>query len=61
MYRLTKLILNIIGIMDPAIKQMFRKFDPVRHMITSRDSGLLNDYFAVTKGQKIDLLNYCIM
>jgi len=54
-------ILNIIGIMDEAVKKMFRKFDPVKHMITSRDSGLLNDYFAVTKGQKIDLFNFCHM
>lgn len=34
---------------------MFRKFDPIRRMIISRDSGLLNDYFSITKGQLIDL------
>ena len=32
-----------------------RKFDPVLRMIISRDSGLLNDYFSITKGQLIDL------
>ena len=34
---------------------MFRKFDPITRMIIDRDSGLLNDYFAITKGQLIDL------
>ncbi len=34
---------------------MFRKFVPVRRMIISRDSGLLNEYFSITKGQLIDL------
>ena len=32
-----------------------RKFDPVLRMIIDRDSGLLNDYFSITKGQLIDL------
>lgn len=52
-------ILNIIGLMDPAVKKMFRKFDPIHSMITNRDDGFLNDYFGVTKGQKIDLYNFC--
>ena len=34
---------------------MVRKFDPIRRMIISRDSGLLNEYFSITKGQLIDL------
>lgn len=38
---------------------MFRKFDPIRRMIISRDSGLLNDYFSITKGQLIDLFYFC--
>lgn len=41
--------------MDKSIVFMFRKFDPVMRMIISRDSGLLNDYFSITKGQLIDL------
>lgn len=55
-------ILNMIGIMDPAVEAIFRKFDPEGHMITSRDTGLLNDYFSITKGQKIDILfwNTCV-
>ena len=32
-----------------------RKFDPIRRMIISRDSGLLNEYFSIVKGQLIDL------
>ena len=52
-------ILNIIGIMDKSIAYMFRKFDPIRRMIISRDSGLLNEYFSITKGQLIDLYYFC--
>ena len=29
-------------------------------MIMSRDSGLLNEYFAITKGQLIDLYYFAI-
>ena len=28
-------------------------------MVISRDSGMLNDYFSITKGQLIDLYNFC--
>lgn len=52
-------ILNIIGIMDDVVAKMFRKFNPTRYMITSRDTGLLNDYFNITKGQKNDILEFC--
>ena len=38
-----------------------RKFDPIRRMIISRDSGLLNEYFSITKGQLIDLLFFCTL
>jgi hypothetical protein len=41
--------------MSEELKYAFRKFDPVTRMIISRDSGLLNEYFALTKGQMIDL------
>ena len=51
-------ILNLIGMMDKSISYMFRKFDPIRRMIISRDSGLLNDYFSITKGQLIDLFYF---
>ena len=34
---------------------MNRTLTTVTRMIISRDSGLLNDYFALTKGQLIDL------
>lgn len=51
-------ILNIIAIIDPGIKYMFRKFDPIRRMIVARDTGLLNEYFSVTKSQKIDLYHF---
>ena len=52
-------ILNIIGLMNDEIIHIFRKFDPVTRMIMSRDTGYLNDYFAIEKGQMIDLYNYC--
>lgn len=51
-------ILNMIAIVDEAIRYMFRKFDPLTRMIIARDTGLLNDYFAVTKSQKIDLYHF---
>lgn len=52
-------ILNIIGMMSDELIYAFRKFDPVSRMIISRDSGLLNNYFALTKGQLIDLYYFC--
>ena len=52
-------ILNLIGMVDKSISYMFRKFDPIRRMIISRDSGLLNEYFSITKGQLIDLSYFC--
>lgn len=42
------------------MKYIFRKFNPVERMIMSRDSGLLNEYFAITKGQLIDLYYFAI-
>ena len=48
-------ILNIIGLETKEISYIFRKFEPVTRMIISRDSGLLNDYFSIVKGQLIDL------
>jgi len=48
-------ILNILALMTPEIIYSFRKFDPITRMIISRDSGLLNDYFSIIKGQLIDL------
>ena len=40
---------------------MFRKFDPIRRMIISRDSGLINEYFSINKGQLIDLYYFCTL
>lgn len=54
-------ILNIIGLMDQAFVYMFRKFDPISRMIIDRDSGLLNNYFMITKGQLIDLYYFCTL
>ena len=51
-------ILNIIGILDPTIKYMFRKFDPIKRMIIARDTGLLNPYFTIAKSQKVDLYHF---
>ena len=52
-------ILNLIAMVDKSIAQIFRKFDPIRRMIISRDSGLLNEYFTIVKGQLIDLYYFC--
>ncbi len=53
-------ILNIIGISNEELKYIFRKFNPVERMIMSRDSGLLNNYFSITKSQLIDLFYFAI-
>ena len=45
----------MICIIDPVIKDIFKKFDPIKYMIIGKDSGELNDYFTITKSQKIDL------
>lgn len=54
-------ILNIIALMLPELVKVFRKFDPVTRMIISRDTGLLNDYFMITKDQMINLYYFCTM
>lgn len=41
--------------MDESLVYMFRKFDPVLRMMTSRDSGMLNELFSINKGELIDL------
>ena len=51
-------ILNIIGIMDDSMAYMFRKFDPIKRMIISRDTGELNRLFTIDKGQRIDLFYF---
>ena len=48
-------ILNIIAIFNKEVMKIFRKFNPIERMIISRDSGLLNELFALEKGQLIDL------
>lgn len=45
--------------MDPDLKHMFRKFDPVQRMTISRDTGKLNEYSGIQKGQKIDIHYFC--
>ena len=34
---------------------------PIRRMIISRDTGLLNEYFSITKGQLIDLCYFAAL
>lgn len=48
-------ILNIIGLVNKDILKMFKKFEPIRHMETDRDTGKLNSLFSINKGQLIDL------
>ena len=45
--------------MNKSLEHMFRKFDPIRRMIVDRDSGFLNSYFTIIKGQLIDLYHFC--
>ncbi|HAU84017.1 MAG TPA: hypothetical protein DCW90_00350 [Lachnospiraceae bacterium] len=51
-------ILNIIGCQTEEIRDMFKKFDPIKRMIISRDTGYLNPYFAITKSEKINLYGF---
>lgn len=48
-------VLNSICLFNPVIIKIFSKFGPIDHMIIGKDSGKLNDYFTITKNQKIDL------
>ena len=52
-------ILNSIAMVTKEIAYIYRKFDPVERMIISRDSGLINPYFAVNKDQLINLYYFC--
>lgn len=52
-------ILNIIGLIDPALVYMFRKFDPTSRMTIDRSTGLLNKNIALDKNQKIDYYYFC--
>jgi hypothetical protein len=38
---------------------MFRKFEPTKYMLISRDTAMINDYFSITKSQLIDLCHFC--
>lgn len=54
-------ILNIIALEGDAIARIFEKFNPIKRMIISRDTGLLNDYFATKKSQLIDVEYFAVM
>lgn len=54
-------IMNILGVPTKELIKVFSKFDPITRMIISRDTGLLNEYFTITKGQLIDLYYFCTM
>ena len=54
-------ILNIIALEGDAIARIFEKFNPIKRMIISRDTGLLNDYFATKKSQLIDVEYFSVM
>ena len=51
-------ILNSIAIFEEEFIRMFKNFDPVSKYIMSRKNGRLAEYFAITKGQLIDLYHF---
>lgn len=51
-------ILNMIAMFEDEIIRMFRNFDPIEKYIISRTTGMLDDKFAITKGQLIDLYHF---
>lgn len=54
-------VINIIGLETKEIRYIFRKFNPIEFMLIDRDTGMLNDYFTLDKGQNIDLTYFCTM
>ena len=51
----------MLAMINEEFVRMFRKFDPVTRMIISRDTGLLNEYFAIEKSQLIDLYHFATL
>ena len=51
-------VLNMIAIFEDEFIRMFRNFDPVEKYVISRTTGMLDDKFAITKGQLIDLYHF---
>lgn len=43
------------------IAYIFRKFDPIRRMIISKDTGFLNPYFSIASNQLVDLYYFATM
>ena len=54
-------VLNMLAMINDEFVRMFRKFDPVKRMIISRDTGLLNPYFVIGKSQLIDFYHYATL
>ena len=54
-------VLNMLAMMNKEFVRMFRKFDPVKRMIISRDTSLINNYFMIEKSQLIDLYHYATL
>ena len=52
-------ILNMISLPHPYLVKLFRKYDPVKRMMISKDTGKLNPYFTIEKSQLIDLHHFC--
>lgn len=48
-------VLNIIAIMGPELERMLKNFNPIEKYIISRTNGVLDNKFAIAKGQLIDL------
>lgn len=48
----------MFGMINEEFANMFRKFRPTERMIIDRSTGLLNENFAITKSQLIDLYHY---
>lgn len=51
----------MIALMHEYLVKAFSAYEPISHMIMSRDTGLLNDYFNIEKSQLIDLYQFCTM
>ena len=48
----------MIALIQPEFVHMFRKFDPIKKYIMSREDGSLNPLFSIGKGQLVELYDF---
>lgn len=54
-------VLNMLALVTPEIKKLFKKFDPKRRYMISRTTGRLDPKFGVTSTDIVNLYNFATM